>query len=67
MSRDKATQIEVLSSEIEEIEANIESVAARIAKLPDGDVRRQFEQDKADFERELSERRAQLAALQSAP
>jgi hypothetical protein len=65
MTRDKATRIETLTSEIQEIEANISSCAERIARLPAGDVRAQFERDKADFERELSERRAELETLKA--
>jgi hypothetical protein len=65
MARDKATQIEVLAAEIEEIEANIESLDARLAKMPDGEAREQFEADKADFLRELEERRAELETLRA--
>jgi len=65
MTSDKATRIEMLNSEIDEIQANIQSVSARIAKLPDGEVRRQFEADKADFEAELASRRADLEALKA--
>jgi hypothetical protein len=65
MGRDKATQIEVLVSEIEEIEANIESLDGRIARLTDGEARDQFEADKADFLRELEERRAELEVLRA--
>jgi hypothetical protein len=65
MTRDKATQIEVLAGEIEEIEANIASVDARLARLPDGEAREQYEADKSDFLRELEERRAELEVLRA--
>jgi len=65
MTRDKATQIEVLESKIEEIEANMASVDEHLGKLPDGPVRAQFAADKADFQRELERCRAELEALKS--
>jgi hypothetical protein len=65
MTRDKATRIEVLESKIEEIEANMASVDEHLGKLPDGPIRVQFAEDKADFQRELDRCRAELEALRA--
>ena len=59
--RDPAIKTEMMRSEIDEIKANMESVSARVANLPDGPVRAEFVKDLADMKEELADREKDLA------
>ena len=64
--KDAAIKIEMISSEIEEIKANMESVQARLANIPEGPVREEFAKDLADMKAELAEREKDLAEARAA-
>jgi hypothetical protein len=59
--KDPAVKAEMLASEIEEIKANMESVQARLANLPEGPIRAEFARDLADMKTELAAREKDLA------
>ena len=61
--KDRAIKAEMLSSEIEEIKANLESVAARLSNLPAGPARVQFEADTAEMKEELAAREKELVGV----
>ncbi len=58
--KDPAIKAEMLTSEIEEIKANMESVQARLANLPEGPIRDEFAKDLADMKTELAAREKDL-------
>jgi len=64
--KDAAIKIEMISSEIEEIKANMESVQARLANIPEGPVREEFAKDLADMKAELAAREKDLAEARAA-
>ena len=59
--KDPAIKAEMLSNEIEEIKANLDSVQARLANLPAGPARTQFESDVDEMKEELAAREKELA------
>jgi hypothetical protein len=61
--KDRAVKAEMLSSEIEEIKANLQSVEARLANLSAGPARSQFEADLVEMKEELSTREKELAEV----
>jgi hypothetical protein len=59
--KDAAIKVEMLANEVEEIKANMESVQARLANIPEGPVRDEFVKDLADMKTELAAREKDLA------
>ena len=59
--KDAAIAAEMLASEIEEIKANMESIQARLANIPEGPVREEFAKDLSDMKLELASREKDLA------
>jgi hypothetical protein len=64
--KDAAIKVEMLANEVEEIKANMESVQARLANIPEGPVRDEFVKDLADMKLELATREKDLADARKA-
>ncbi|MBI3551714.1 MAG: hypothetical protein HY077_04290 [Elusimicrobia bacterium] len=62
----KDKQVVMLENEIEEVKYNIETCEEHIARLPDGDARRQFEEDRAELQKGLEALERKLAGLKDA-
>ena len=58
-----AIKVEMLTREIEEIKLNMESVAARLANVGEGQARTMYEGDIADMKVEIAEREKDLAEM----
>jgi hypothetical protein len=61
--KERGMTVEMLQSDIAELKANISSCEERISRLPAGDVRKQFEADRADLLAQLAAREKELAGL----
>jgi len=60
----KNREVEMLENQIEEVKYNIETCEEHIGRLPAGDAKEQFEEDRAELKKELESLERKLAGLQ---